>query len=85
MPLLCTYRLNWARGAGWRGDTALQTHDSKFEPWWSEAEHATSRSKSHPTIFNHYESAGKKHFHSLKLEGQSRARTCDLRLSRQAA
>ena len=24
--------------------------DSKFEPWWSEAEHATSRSQRLPTI-----------------------------------
>ena len=27
-----------------RDDTALQARDSKFEPWWSEAELATSRS-----------------------------------------
>ena len=39
-PLLCTYRLNWARriSRGWWDDTALQTQDSKFEPWRSEAE-----------------------------------------------
>ena len=33
-PLLCTYRLNWARrtSRGWWDDTALQTQDSKFKP-----------------------------------------------------
>ena len=46
---LCTYRLNWARRTSWRwwddwDDTVLQTQDSKFEPWRSEAEYATSRS-----------------------------------------
>ena len=55
MPTLCTYRLNWARRTSWRwwddwDDTVLQTQDSKFEPWWSEAEHATSRSRRLPTI-----------------------------------
>ena len=54
------YRLNWARrtSRGWCNewdDTALQTQDSKFEPWWSEAEHATSRSRRLPTILNFYE------------------------------
>ena len=49
-PLLCTYRLNWARRTSWGwwddwDDTVLQTQDSKFEPWWSEDEHATSRWK----------------------------------------
>ena len=49
-PPLCTYRLNWARRTSWGwwddwDDTVLQTQDSKFEPWWSEAEHATSRSR----------------------------------------
>ena len=52
-PPLCTYRLNWARRTswGWRDDwddTVLQTQDSKFEPWRSEAEHATSRSRRLP-------------------------------------
>ena len=52
-PPLCTYRLNWARGTSWRwwddwDDTVLQTQDSKFEPWRSEAEHATSRSRGSP-------------------------------------
>ena len=55
-PPLCTYRLNWARRTSWgwwdeSDDTALQTQDSKFVPWRSEAEHATSRSRRLPTIF----------------------------------
>ena len=54
-PPLCTYRLNWARRTPWGwwddwDDTVLQTQDSKFEPWRSEAEHATSRSRRLPTI-----------------------------------
>ena len=54
-PPLCTYRLNWARRTswGWWDDwdvTVLQTQDSKFEPWRSEAEHFTSRSWRLPTI-----------------------------------
>ena len=54
-PPLCTYRLNWARRTswGWWGDwddTVLQTQDSKFEPWRSEAEHATSRPRRLPSI-----------------------------------
>ena len=49
-PFLCTYRLNWARRTFWRwwdewDDTALETQDSKFKPWRSEVEHATSRSQ----------------------------------------
>ena len=54
-PPLCTYRLNWARRTSWGwwddwDDTVLQTQNSKFEPWRSEAEHATSRSRRLPTI-----------------------------------
>ena len=54
-PPLCTYRINWARRTSWGwwddwDDTVLQTQDSKFEPWRSEAEHATSRSRRLPTI-----------------------------------
>ena len=64
---LCTYRLNWARrtSCGWWDewdDTALQTQDSTFERWRSEAEHATSRSRRLPTIWNLYEWAERKHF-----------------------
>ena len=54
-PPLCTYKLNWARRTSWGwwddwDDTVLQTQDAKFEPWRSEAEHATSRSRRLPTI-----------------------------------
>ena len=54
-PPLCTYRLKWARRTSWGwwddwDDTVLQTQDSKFEPWRSEVEHATSRSRRLPTI-----------------------------------
>ena len=58
-PPLCTYRLNWARRTSWGwwdewDDTVLQTQDSKFEPWRSEAEHATSRSRKLPTILTRW-------------------------------
>ena len=46
-------------------DTALQTHDSKFKPWRSEVEHATSQSRRFPTILHFYKRAGKKHFVSF--------------------
>ena len=54
-PPLCTYRLDWARRNSWGwwddwDDTVLQTQDSKFGPWRSEAEHATSRWRRIPTI-----------------------------------
>ena len=54
-PPLCTYKLNWTRRTSWGwwddwDDTVLQTQDSEFEPWQSEAEHATSRSRRLPTI-----------------------------------
>ena len=54
-PPLCSYRLNWARRTSWGwwddwDDTVLQTQDSRFEPWRSEAEHATSPSRRLPTI-----------------------------------
>ena len=56
-PLLSTYGLNWAMRTfrGWWDkwdDTALQTQNSKFEPWRSEVEHATSRSRRLPTILS---------------------------------
>ena len=56
-PPLCTYRLNWARRTSWGwwdegDDTVLQTQDSKFEPWRSQAEHATSRSRRLSTILS---------------------------------
>ena len=74
-PPLCTYRLNWTMRNSWGwwdewDDTALQTQDSKFEPWRSEAEFANSPSRRLPTILNLYEWAGKKHFVSFEFECQ---------------
>ena len=70
-PPLCTYRLNWARRTSWGwwddwDDTVLQTHDSKFEPWRSEAEHATSRSRRLPTIITFTRGWGRNNFVSFK-------------------
>ena len=69
-PPLCTYRLNWARRTwGWWDDwddTVLQTQNSKFEPWRSEAEHATSRSRRLPTILTFTRRWGRNIFVSLK-------------------
>ena len=66
-PLLCTYRLNWARRTSWGwwddwDDTVLQTQDSKFEPWRSKAEHATSRSRRLPTILTFTRGCGRNIF-----------------------
>ena len=70
-PLLCTYRLNWARRPSWGwwddwDDTVLQTQASKFEPWRSEAEHATSRSRRLPTILTFTRGWGRNIFVSFK-------------------
>ena len=70
-PPLCTYRLDWARRTswGWWNDwdvTVLQTQDSKFEPWRSEAEHATSRSRRLPTILTFTRGWGRNIFVSFK-------------------
>ena len=70
-PPLCTYRLNWARRTSWGwwddwDDTVLQTQDSKFEPWQSEAEHATSRSRRLPTILTFTRGWGRNIFVSFK-------------------
>ena len=67
-PPLCTYRLNWARRTswGWWDDTVLQTQDSKFEPWRSEAEHPTSRSRRLPTILTFTRGWGRNIFVSFK-------------------
>ena len=70
-PPLCTYRLNWARRASWGwwddwDDTVLQTQDSKFGPWRSEAEHATSRSRRLPTILTFTRGWGRNNFVSFK-------------------
>ena len=70
-PPLCIYRLNWARRTSWGwwddwDDTVLQTQDSKFEPWRSEAEHATSRSRRLPTILTFTRGWGRNIFVSFK-------------------
>ena len=70
-PPLCTYRLNWARRTSWGwwddwDDTVLQTQESKFEPWRSEAEHATSRSRRLPTILTFTRGWGRNNFVSFK-------------------
>ena len=70
-PPLCTYRLNWARRTSWGwwddwDDTVLQTQDSKFELWRSEAEHATSRSRRLPTILTFTREWGRNIFVSFK-------------------
>ena len=70
-PPLCTYRLNWARRTSWGwwddwDDTVLQTQDSKFEPWRSEAEHATSRSRRLPIILTFTRGWGRNIFVSFK-------------------
>ena len=70
-PPLCTYRLNWARRTSWGwwddwDDTVLQTQDSKFEPWRSEAEHATSWSRRLPTTLTFTRGWGRKFFVSFK-------------------
>ena len=70
-PPLCTYRLNWARRTSWGwwddwDDSVLQTQDSKFEPWRSEAEHATSRSRRLPTILTFTRGWGRNIFVSFK-------------------
>ena len=70
-PPLCTYRLNWARRTywGWWDDwdnTVLQTQDSEFEPWRSEAKHANSRSRRLPTILTFTRGWGRNIFVSFK-------------------
>ena len=52
---ICQIRPGEPPSWGWwdeRDDTALQTQDSKFKPWRSEAQHATSRSRRIPTILS---------------------------------
>ena len=70
-PPLCTYMLNWTRRTSWGwwdewDGTVLQTQDSKFEPWRSEAEHATPRSRRLPTILSFTRGWGRNIFASLK-------------------
>ena len=64
---LCAHRINYVRRTSWGwwdewGNTALQIEYLKFEPWRSEAEHTTSRSRMLPTILHVHERAGKKIF-----------------------
>ena len=83
-PPLCTYRLSWARRTSWGwwddwDDTVLQTQDSKFEPWRSEAEHATSRSRRLPTILTSHEDGEGTFFVSFqppRLGTEPRALAC---------
>ena len=75
-PLLRTYMLNWARRTSWGcwdewNDTALQTQDEKFEPGQSEAEHATSRSRSPPHNIESLRVSREETFVSLKPYCQS--------------
>ena len=70
-PHLCTYRLKWARRTSWEwwdewDDTVLQTQYSKFEPWRSEAEHATSRSRRLRAILSFTRGWGRNIFVSFK-------------------
>ena len=63
--------INWARRTSWGwwddwDDTVLQTQDSKFEPWRSEVEHATSRSRRLPTILTFTRGWGRNIFVSFK-------------------
>ena len=52
-------------------DPVIQTQDSKFEPWRSVGDHATSRSRRLSTKLNLYESEGQRLFISLKPEYKS--------------
>ena len=66
-PPLCTYRLNWARRTSWGwwddwDDTVLQKQNSKFEPWRSEVEQATSQSRRFPTILTLTRGWGRNNF-----------------------
>ena len=86
----CAHRLNWVRITYWRwwyewDGSALQTQDSKFEPWRSEGECASSRLSRLPTILNLYEWAGKKYVVSLEPECHGGAPNHGLRRSKQAA
>ena len=63
-------------GFTWPGEPP---EDSKFEPWPSEPEYATSRLLKLITILNRCKWAGKKHVASLKLTNHSGVRSRDLR------
>ena len=77
------HKLNWAwRAWGWCDELDDCPPDTLFEMRalgvWGRARYLSV------TVLNIYEWAEKKHFVSLKLEGQSRVRTRDLRHSKQA-
>ena len=57
---------NLLRLVRWLRWHCLQTQDSKFEPWRSEAEHATSRSRRLPTILTFTRGWGRNIFVSFK-------------------
>ena len=66
-PPVCTYRLNWVgiTSCEWRDewdDTALQTQDSQFEPWLSDAVHGTYGSRRLTTIPSSTSGWGRKFF-----------------------
>ena len=66
-----TYRLNWVKKTSWgwsdeSNGTALKTQDSKFAPWRSQTEHATSSSQMLPIVLDRYLWVGMKHFVCLK-------------------
>ena len=70
-PPLCTYGLNWSRRTSWGwwdewDDTVHQRQDSKFDPWRSEAEHATFRWRKLPTILSFTRRWGRNNFVSFK-------------------
>ena len=79
-PLLCPYRLNWARRTSWGwwhelDDTALQTQNSKLESWRSGAEHTTSRSRRLPTILSFTSGWGRHIFFFKPLRRGNEPRT----------
>ena len=80
---LCTYRLNCARKTSWgwwaeRDDIALQTQDLKCEPGDLRPSRLPLGHEGSWNIeYAGYEWAGKRHFVSLKLEGQSGVRARD--------
>ena len=90
-PPLCTYRLNWTRRTFWGwwdewDDTALQTQNSKFEPWLSGAEHATSRSRGFVTIkYWIFSVSGEETFCFFQIWRPDWASNSRLPLSKQAA
>ena len=74
-PLLCTYRLNWARRTFWgwrdkRDDTAFQTHNSKFEPGGLRPNTLHLGHEGYPQYWIFTSGQGNKHFVSLNLKAR---------------